>query len=40
MDGIIGPFSLNEFGDVERPIFITQVRGGAFVTKTMTGVVP
>ena len=31
-EGVIGPFSLDATGDVVRPNFISQVRGGEFVT--------
>jgi branched-chain amino acid transport system substrate-binding protein len=32
LPGVIGPFSLDPSGDVRRPTFMTQVRGGRLVT--------
>lgn len=37
MEGIIGPFVLDDSGDVRRPNFITRVQEGRFVTRAMTG---
>lgn len=37
MEGIIGPFTLDEYGDVRRPTFITRIQDGRLKTVATTG---
>lgn len=37
MEGVIGSFTLDEFGDVRRPSFITRIKNGQLQTVAMTG---